>query len=121
MSNWGEMNCPKCNATEVFKNGHRQGRQYYKCKHCGRPFLSITAPGSISTAVKQLCITMYLKGMGLRGMERVTEIHHTTAMHPRSKAQHQLRDAPKSEEIPKVAERQKLQTLVGNKRNKLWI
>ena len=36
-------------------------------------------------------------------------------------ARHQLRDAPESEEIPKVAERQELQTLVGNKRNKLWI
>ncbi|MEG4293939.1 IS1 family transposase [Microcoleus sp. C2C3] len=79
------MNCPKCNATEVFKNGRRQGRQYYKCKHCGRPFLSITAPSSISTPVRQLCLTMYLKGMGLRGMERVTEIHHTTVMHAHSK------------------------------------
>ncbi len=25
------MKCPKCNATEVSKNGHRKGRQCYKC------------------------------------------------------------------------------------------
>jgi transposase-like protein len=62
-----------------------RGRQYYKCKHCGRPFLSITAPDSISTPAKQLCLTMYLKGMGLRGMERVTEIHHTTVIHAHSR------------------------------------
>ncbi|WP_445245806.1 hypothetical protein [Microcoleus sp. OTE_8_concoct_300] len=79
------MNCPKCNATEVSKNGHCQGRQYYKCKHFGRPSLSITAASSISPSVQQLCLTMYLNGMGLRGMERVTEIHHTTVMHAHSR------------------------------------
>jgi transposase-like protein len=34
-----------------------------------------------SDDVKQLCIKMYLNGMGLRRIERVTEIHHTPVMH----------------------------------------
>jgi transposase-like protein len=34
-----------------------------------------------SDEVKQLCIKMYLNGMGLQGIERVSEIHHTTIMH----------------------------------------
>lgn len=28
--------------------------------------------------VKQLCIKLYLNGMGFRAIERVTEINHTT-------------------------------------------
>jgi len=31
--------------------------------------------------VKQLYIKMYLNGMGLRGIERVSDIHHTMVMH----------------------------------------
>ncbi|MGC1395219.1 MAG: hypothetical protein WA828_13140 [Coleofasciculaceae cyanobacterium] len=27
-----------------------------------------------------MCIKMYFNGMGLRGIERVTDIHHTTVM-----------------------------------------
>ncbi len=33
---------------------------------------NITAPGSIPTPVKQLCLKMYLNGMGLGGIERAT-------------------------------------------------
>ncbi len=64
---------------------------------------------------------MYLNGMGLRGIERVTEIHHTTVMHWIRDAGHQLPDAPEAQEIPEVTDLDELQTFVGNKRNKLWI
>jgi IS1 family transposase len=64
---------------------------------------------------------MYLNGMGLRGIERVTEIHHTTVMHWIRAAGHQMRAAPEAEEIPEVTDLDELQTFVGNKRNKLWI
>ncbi len=63
---------------------------------------------------------MYLNGMGLRGIERVTEIHHTTIMHWIRDAGLQLTDAPESEEIPEVTDLDELQTYVGNKRN-FWI
>lgn len=64
---------------------------------------------------------MYLNGTGVRGIERVTDIHHTTIMHWIRAAGHQLRDASESEEIPEVTDLDKLQTFVGNKRHKLWI
>jgi len=51
------------------------------CKHCGRQFLESYRPWRYSDDVRQLCIKMYLNGMGLRGIERVTNIHHTTVMH----------------------------------------
>ncbi len=64
---------------------------------------------------------MYLNGMGLRAIERVTEIHHTTLIHWIRQAGINLPDAPKSEEIPEVRQIDELQTFVGNKKNKFWL
>lgn len=85
------MKCPKCNSTQTLKNGHRRERQCKKCKQCGSQFLEFYRSWRYSDDVKQLCIKMYLNGMGLRGIERVTEIHHTTVMHWIREAGHQLR------------------------------
>jgi insertion element IS1 protein InsB len=115
------MKCPQCDSTQTIKNGHRSGRQCYKCKQCGRQFLESYRPWAYSDDIKQLCLKMYLNGMGLRGIERVTDIHHTTVMHWIRAAGHQLPDAPEAEAIPEVTDLDELQTFVGNKRNKLWI
>ena len=64
---------------------------------------------------------MYLNGMGLRGIERVTEIHHTTIIHWIREAGIKLPNAPEGEEIPEITEIDELQTFVGNKKNKVWI
>lgn len=64
---------------------------------------------------------MYLNGMGLRGIERVTEIHHTMVMRWIREVGHELQDAPEVEEIPEISDLDEMQTFVGNKRNKLWI
>lgn len=53
--------------------------------------------------------------MGLRGIERVTDIHHTRVMHWIREAGHEVKDAPESEGIPEIAELDELQTFVGNK------
>ena len=115
------MKCPQCHSTHTAKNGHRRGRQCYKCKQCARQFLESYRPWAYSNDVKQLCIKMYLNGMGLRGIERVTEIHHTTVMHWIREAGHQLPDPPESKEIPEVTDLDELQTFVGKKHHKLWI
>ena len=64
---------------------------------------------------------MYLNGMGLRGIERVTEIHHTTVMHWVTDAGLKLLDAPEADEIPEITEIDELQTFIGNKKAKVWI
>ncbi|MBV8884305.1 MAG: hypothetical protein JO235_09965 [Chroococcidiopsidaceae cyanobacterium CP_BM_RX_35] len=57
--------------------------------------LNLIAQERYSDDVKQLCIKMDLNGMGLRGIERVTDIHHTTVMHWVREAGHQQdRKAP---------------------------
>ena len=64
---------------------------------------------------------MYLNGMGLRGIERVTEIHHTTIMNWIEEAGMELPDTPEEEEIPEITEIDELQTFIGNKKHKVWI
>lgn len=67
--------------------------------------------------------------MGLRGIERVTEIHHTTIMKWIKTAGIQLPDSPEAEEIPEITEIDELyakryplgQTFIGNKKNKVWV
>lgn len=86
------MKCPRCHSTDSFKNGRRKNRQCYKCKHCGRQFLESYQPWGYSDDVKQLCLKMYLKGMSLREIERVTEIHHTTILYWLRKPKSELDD-----------------------------
>lgn len=62
----------------------------------GRQFLESYRPWSYSNDVKQLCMKMYLNGMGLRAIERVTQIHHTTLIHWIRQAGINLPDVPES-------------------------
>ena len=71
--------------------------------------------------VKQLCLKMYLNGMGLRGIERVTEIHHTTIMDWVREAGLKLPYAPEESEIPEITEIDELQTFIGCRKNKVWV
>ena len=64
---------------------------------------------------------MYLNGMGLRGIERVTEIYHTTVMHWIREACLELPDTPDDEEIPEITVIDELQTFIGNKHHKVWL
>jgi hypothetical protein len=66
------MKCPQCHTTQTAKNGYRRGRQCYKCKQCDRQFLEFYRPWRYSDDIKQLYVKMYLNGMGLRGIERVS-------------------------------------------------
>ena len=115
------MKCPKCNSQRVVKNGRRRGKQCYKCRDCERQFVESPIEQSYPPEVRQLCLKMYLNGMGLRGIERVTEIHHTTVMNWIKEAGIKLPDAPEGEEIPEITEIDELQTFIGNKKNKVWI
>jgi transposase-like protein len=74
------MKCPECNSTQTVKNGHRKGRQCYKCKQCDRQFLEFYRPWQYSQKIKLECLNLYIEGMGIRAIERLTNIHHTTIL-----------------------------------------
>ena len=115
------MKCPKCNSSKTNKNGYRRGKQCFRCRECGRQFVCKPKNQPYPPEVKELCLKMYLNGMGLRGIERVTEIHHTTIMNWIRDAGLKLLDAPEESEIPEITEIDELQTFVGHKKNKVWL
>ena len=59
---------------------------------------------------------MYLNGMGFRGIERVTGVHHTTIINWVKQVGKLLLDAYNPEVIPEAGELDELQTFVGSKK-----
>ena len=115
------MDCPKCRSSQKKKNGFRRGKQSFRCKNCGYQYVENPIQRAYSIEVKQLCLKMYLNGMGFRAIARVMEIDHTTIMNWVEEAGKLLPDEPQEDEIPEITEIDELQTFVGNKKNKLWI
>ena len=59
---------------------------------------------------------MYLNGMGFRGIERVTGVHHTTIINWVKQVGELLPNAYDPEVIPEVGELDELETFVGSKK-----
>jgi insertion element IS1 protein InsB len=75
------MECPTCNSEQTCKNGRRNGVQAYRCKQCGRQFIESYRRLRHSSKTKQICLNLYFNGMGVKAIEQVTHIHHTTILH----------------------------------------
>ncbi len=113
------MQCPECGSTQIRKNGKNIGKQNHICVDCRRQFIEVyAAPQGYSDQVKTLCLRMYLNGMGFRGIERVTGVHHTTVIYWVKKVGENLADAYKPNTIPEVGELDELETFVGSKKTK---
>lgn len=116
------MECPNCQSTHINKNGHKRGQQNYICKNCGRQFIEDYKPHKgYSETVKIECLKMYVNGMGLRAIERVKNIHHTTIIYWIKQMGNQLSDFEHQETVPQVGELDELETFVGSKKNKIWL
>jgi hypothetical protein len=61
---------------------------------------------------------MYVNGMGLRAIERVKGVHHTTVMDWVEKVGTRLPDYYNPEQIPEVGELDELETFVGSKKTR---
>lgn len=72
------MKCPTCESEQFQKNGHRRGRQNYRCKNCGRQYVEAYVVRGYSDDTKQICLRMHRTGLGLREIERLTGISHST-------------------------------------------
>jgi IS1 family transposase len=64
---------------------------------------------------------MYVNGMGIRGISRVTGIAHTTILNWIKQRGSRLPDSYDPDDIPQVGELDELETFVGNKGHKVWI
>ena len=65
-----------------------------------------------------MCLRMYVNGMGFRGIERVTGVHHTTVITWVEQVGELLPDAYDPDTIPEVGELDELETFVGAKKTK---
>lgn len=108
------MDCPHCQSHKVVKNEHRQGKQSYLCRDCGRQFWENPEPQGYRAEVKDLCLKMLLNGMGFRGIERVTGICHNSIINWVRQAEAALPD--ENYEIPETAQIAELQTFVASKK-----
>jgi transposase-like protein len=72
------LKCPHCGSEQSQKNGHRRGKQNYRCKNCGRQFVETYVQRGYSDDTRQICIRMYRSGLTLREIERLTGISHST-------------------------------------------
>jgi IS1 family transposase/transposase-like protein len=115
------MHCPQCKSSQNKKNGFRREKRSYKCKDCGCQYVENPISRGYPGAVKQLCLKMYLNGMGFRAIARVTDIDHTTIINWVREKGEALTEEKAEEEIPEITEIDVLQTFVGCKKNKFWI
>ena len=72
--------CPQCGSQNISKNGHRDRKQRYICKECGKQFLETYSPKGYPEEVKQRCLDLYREGMSFRGIEKKTGISHNTVI-----------------------------------------
>lgn len=114
------MECPHCHSDKIRKYGVIKGKQRYHCQDCGRYFQSSSEQQGYSPDVRRICLKMYLNGMGFRGIERVTGIHHTTIMNWVRESGEELPEDEEEDE-PTIAELDELQTYIGRKTDKIWI
>lgn len=116
------MQCPECQSTHIRKNGKRKGKQNYICVRCSRQFIdSYSAPQGYSDDIKQQCLRMYVNGMGFRGIERVTGVHHTTVIYWVKQVGECLPDAYAPDQTPRLASSMNWKPLLALKKQNLAV
>ena len=111
------MECPECQSSHIRKNGIKKGKQNHICVSCGRQFVVRNeTPRGYSDEFKRECLKMYVNGMGLRGIERVKGVHHTTVITWIKQVGGILPDAYAPDTVPQVGELDELQTFIGSKK-----
>jgi transposase-like protein len=114
------MQCPECNSNHIRKNGIKKGKQNHLCVDCGRQFIDKYEPQKgYSDDVKRICLRMYMNGMGFRGIQRVTGVHHTTIINWVRQVGSLLPDAYNPENTPEVGELDELETFIGEKKQNM--
>lgn len=94
------MKCPRCESTQINKNGRHHGKQNYICKRCGRQFVEFSNSRGYSDDAKKICLKMHANGMGFRAIERITGVSHNTIINWVRQADSVSSNACESEENP---------------------
>jgi IS1 family transposase/transposase-like protein len=69
------MQCPKCDSQYVVKNGHTHtGKQNFKCRDCGRQFVTTPSHQPVSKPTRELIDRLLLEKISLAGIVRATGV-----------------------------------------------
>ena len=69
------MQCPKCDSQYVVKNGHTHtGKQNFKCRDCGRQFVTAPSHQPVSQPTRELIDRLLLEKIPLAGIVRATGV-----------------------------------------------
>ena len=115
------MQCPNCGGKQIRKNGHRRGKQNHICVSCNRQFIEKSQSQGYSDDTKRLCLKMYVNGMGIRAIARVSKISHPSIITWIKQTSSELPDSYQPDELPQVGELDELETFVGCKKGQVWI
>jgi insertion element IS1 protein InsB len=70
-----KMKCPRCQGTQLIKNGTiHNGKPKWKCKACGRQFVADSQQRLISTETRTLVDKLLLERLSLAGIVRATGV-----------------------------------------------
>jgi len=67
--------CPLCESSQTVKNGHiHNGKQRFKCHHCGRQFVERPTKKVIDPATRALIDRLLLERISLAGIARAAQV-----------------------------------------------
>lgn len=76
-----EVACPRCSSLNVKKNGiTAQHKQRYRCKDCGRQFITDYTYQAYKAEVRSLVLPMTMNGSGIRDTSRVLRVSTNTVL-----------------------------------------
>jgi RNA polymerase sigma-70 factor (ECF subfamily) len=71
--------CPNCRSDVVVRNGSREGRQRYRCKHCRHQFIALSQSMATRRAEKiKISREMTREGKGVKAIARELEVSPKT-------------------------------------------
>ena len=74
------MKCPQCQSIRLGKNGHRRGKQCYRCQVCGHQFVDRQKKRGYPPELRQHCLALHASGHSFRSIERQTGVAHNTVI-----------------------------------------
>jgi insertion element IS1 protein InsB len=120
------MNCPKCHATHIVRNGFSPGscKQKYRCQGCKKQFVDCPEKHPLSEAQKKLCDRLLLERISLSGICRVVGVSERWLQYyvneKYANVPRQIRFSGKSQGILTL-ECDEVWSYVGKKQEKQWI
>ncbi|HXG64000.1 MAG TPA: IS1 family transposase [Blastocatellia bacterium] len=115
-----EITCPRCASLHIKKHGTTaQQKQRYRCKDCGRQFITAYTYRADQPQVRQLVVPMTMNGSGVRDISRVLRISTNTVLALIREAA-QARTEPVAPKTLNDLEMDEFWSFVGKKKQPRW-